>query len=295
MSELAPAGPEPAPPGGSAAAGIRVNESLSRGLATRAFEMLAKQGDKYRANVRSVLRPRVRSKKAIGRVTQELKLLGERAKLIQVIGSKPNQRQVTVCQFVPQVITDDDGKRRALQFMLHQFVITQRGMHVGDDFGVALTATDHAVERLFLRLNTMELGAVFDDLHDAMLLAMPLWAIGMSLRLRQVALPTSSGTFLCSLDPDRSYLLAKTWIDHRSLGGRWAPVVNGIRRAVAKAGGTDSLATTLSLGIAQSFDDSDNRVLAELGEALSSHPWLREAYAPRADPVGDAWKSHAAD
>ncbi len=272
---------------------VRVNDTLSRGLATRALAVLGAQGARYRAGLLDVIRPRVCNKKAITRATHEFTQLGERTKLIQVIGATPNQRQITVCQFVPDVLAGDGQRRPALRVVLHQFMITRRGIQAGPDFGVALIATDHAVERLFLRLNTMDLGAVVAELHDAMLLALPLWAVGLPLCLRQVALPTSSGTFLCDLDPQRSFLCAKTWIPYSTLGPRWAPVATAISSAVAAAGGPASVAATLSVGVAQSLDDEDNALFGQLGDALASYPWLRETYAPRSDPLKDAWKAHS--
>lgn len=288
MIDLAPA-PEQ---DGSRPSRVRVTDTLSRGLAARVLAVLCKQGNLYRAHLPEVLRPRVRSKKAVGRAKQQFLELGERTKLIQVIGSTPNQRQVTVCQFVPEIAVHD-GQRRALQLMLHQFILTPRGIQPGADYGVAFMATEHAVERLFLRLNTLDLGAVVTELHDAMLLALPLWVVGLPLRLRQVALPTSSGAFVCDVDPDRSYLCAKTWISHGSLGARWSPVVDAVTAAVGTAGGASRLHTTLCMGVAQSLEDPDNNLFAELAEALSTYPWLRETYTPRADPVGQAWKAHA--
>lgn len=277
------------------AAAVRVTETLSRGLAERVLDVLARQGERYRTGLVDVLPQRARSKKSICRARQSFIDLGERTKLIQVIGSTANDRQVTVCQFVPHVVAVPDGPRRpALCFVLHQYVIGRHGIQPGPDCGVALTASAHAVERLFLRLNTLALDAVVAELQDAMLLALPLWTVGLSLRLRQVALPTSSGVFICDLDPHRPYLTAKTWIGHAGLGPRWASVVAALARALVAGGGVAALAEALGSGIGAALDDERSVVFAQLAEALASFPWLREPYVPRPDAVGDAWKAYAA-
>ncbi|MEP7208078.1 MAG: hypothetical protein ABI920_14150 [Casimicrobiaceae bacterium] len=272
-----------------------MNESLSRGLADRFLDVLAQQGDRYRTGLRDLPWHPPSNKKAIGRIRQTFIQLGERTNLIQVIGSTANARQVTVCQFVPHVLGAGSGRAAPLRFVLNQFVISRHGIGTGPDCGVALAATEHAVERLFLRLNTLDLGAVVGELQDAMLLALPLWTVGLSLRLRQVALPTSSGAFLCDLDPDRPYLRAKTWIANPQMSLRWRRVVNAVDSAVGSAGGPTALAEVLGVGISQSLDDEGARVFALLAEALASHPWLRNPYVPRVDIVGDAWKRYAND
>ncbi|MEO5699016.1 MAG: hypothetical protein ABIS17_15140 [Casimicrobiaceae bacterium] len=272
---------------------VRVNESLSRGLADRFLDVLAQQGDRYRIGLRAMPWHPPSNKKAIGRIRQTFIQLGERTHLIQVIGSTANARQVTVCQFVPHVVGGSAGRTAPLRFVLNQFVISRHGLGTGPDCGVALAATEHAVERLFQRLNTLDLGAVVGELQDAMLLALPLWTVGLSLRLRQVALPTSSGAFLCDLDPDRPYLRAKTWIANPQIGLRWRQVINAVESAVEAAGGPTALAEVLGTGISQALDDDGARVFAQLAEALASHPWLRNPYVPRVDIVGEAWKRYA--
>ncbi len=292
MSDIAHHDPGRAPAQGTRR--VRVTETLSRGLADRMLDVLGQQGERYRAGLREVLPQHARNKKTICRARQAFVDLGERTRLIQVIGSTANQRQVTVCQFVPHLIAGHGTQASALCFVLHQYVITRHGIRPGPDCGVALIAGAHAVERLFLRMNTLDPAAVVAELQDAMLLALPLWTVGLSLRLRQVALPTSSGTFLCDIDPDRRYLAAKTWIARPGVGARWASVVSALDRTVRASGGPMALAETLGTGIAQALDDDGSILFAQLAEALAAFPWLRDAYAPRPDVIGDAWKAHVA-
>ena len=292
MSELAHSAPELTAPAGGVHR-VRVNPSLSRGLADRAIDVLGRQGDKYRASLCSVLSRRARNKKSIGRMRQQFIQLGERTKLVQIIGSTPNGRQVTVCQFVPK-LADTEPHRRSLDFVLYQFVLSRHGLAPGPDFGTALVASEHTIQRLFLRLNTLDLGAVLRELHDAMLLALPLWVIALSLKLHQVPLPTSSGAFLCQVDAEHSHLVAKTWVPHSHLSARWLPVISAITEGVASSGGYSALAVALCAGIEQSLDDDSGTLFQQLAEALAGYPWLRSPYAPRVDRLAAAWRAYEA-
>ena len=190
-----------------------VNQSLSRGLAYRAVSVLAAQGDRYRSAFGPIFNRRFRSKKTIKQVVGQLTSLGERCHLIQVIGTTPNGRLVSVCPFVPVRLPREEHRRRGIiAFDFYQVIVSVRGARPGDDWGMRLGACEHAIERLFLRLNTLDLGAVSEELHDAMLLASPVSIAGRTLGLRQLALPTSSGTFLCDLTPGSGEITAKTWI-----------------------------------------------------------------------------------
>jgi len=268
-----------------------VNPSLSRGLAGRAVAVLAAQGHRYRAESLPILRRRIRNKKSLSREAAELVQVGEHCRLIQVIGKSPNGRQVTICQFVPgQVQRLGDHSVAAIRFDLWQYVLSTRGILPGPDWGRAFVANEHAVERLFLRLNTLEVGLVSTELHDAMLLALPLAAVGRLLGLQQLALPTSSGAFLCDLPSGREYMTAKTWVGNSGLGARWEPVVRRIRSAVMDAGGEKSLAECVAIGTTAALSEPGNALSTCLTNALSPFTWLRAPYTERCDPIGEMWK-----
>lgn len=267
-----------------------VNPTLSRGLACRAVSVLAAQGDRYRAGFASVFYRRYRTKKSVNKAVSMLGSLGERCRLIQVIGRTPNRRQVSVCQFVPTRLADErrweDG---SVGFELGQLIVSVRGVALGADSGVQLAACDHAIERLFLRLNTLDLGAVYDELHDALLLAVPAAIAGHNLGLRQLALPTSSGAFLCDLRADDRQLIAKTWLSDCVLGARWSPVVTRVRDAVRAAGGVDALAGFLAMGMNGPLPEQSHPLPEGMRHALAPFGWLKDEYAPRPDPVGERW------
>jgi hypothetical protein len=267
---------------------VHVNRSLSRGLADRAFAALQRQGERYRKGIESSLRERVRTKKAVARATRALTQLGERLCLIQTIGRSPNARHVSIGQFVPY-ISSRHGHRCA-EFVLQSIELSPAGVHLGLDVGRILAAREHAVERLFQRLNTLALGKATRELHDGMLLSLPLCDVALELDLHQLALPTSSGAFICDVDPHRECLDARTWLDDDSMGERWGPVVAQLRAALASAGGETALAVVLSVGLAAARADDETGLFRHLRAAVSPFGWLEQTYVPRPDPVGDRWK-----
>lgn len=261
-----------------------VTESLSRGLADRAVAVLDEQGRRYYSQLRSMSR-RICNKKGLGQYVRDVALLGERSRLIQVVGKTPNERQACICQFVPS----RSASEREIRFDLCQYVFSIRGAIPGQDWRTAVVVNEHAVERLFLRLDTLDLGAVFDELHDAMLLAIPTAMVARSLGLRQVALPSSSGTFLCDVG-DSDGLIARTWLSESSLNGRWHPVVRGVRDAIGAAGGERLLAEFLALGIAGPLADQVHTVPTLLHDVFGRFEWLHEPYSRRPDPAGEVWE-----
>lgn len=69
----------------------------------------------------------------------------------------------------------------------------------------------HAVERLFLRLNTVDAGAVQEEIMQAMLYAYGMREAARRLGLRQLSLPTAHGSFLCEVEEGEP-LFARTWL-----------------------------------------------------------------------------------
>lgn len=264
-----------------------VNQSLSRGLADRALAMFDRQSERYRNSLELVLRHRVRSKKAVARLTKALKEHGERAALIQTVGSSPNGRHVTICQFVPRLVRQREHP--GVEFLLYQYKLSPDGLRRGPDTGKRLAAGEHAVERLFQRLNTLDVAKVTVELHDAVLLALPLCAIARALDLRQLPVPTTSGSFLCDVDPRAGTVEAKTWLATEAIGDRWWPVVSDVRSAVTNAGGEQALAMALSMEIDASLRE-ELELYAKLRSALARHSWLREEYTARPDPIGERWR-----
>lgn len=268
--------------------GAFVTESLSHGLALRAINVLSDQGEKYWSSLVPILRRRTSSKKAVRQAVTSLRRIGERAKLIQVIGSTPNERLACVWPFVPsRVAPCDRVPGGGVAFDAIPFHVSVRGIFPGDS-EAALAVAEHALERLYQRMNTLDLDAVSDELHDAMLLAQPIAIVARRLGLNQLALPTSSGTLLCDV-PQTGCVVARTWLSTCQLGPRWAPVDDAVRDAVNASGSEQGLATFFAQALGGPLAAQSHPLLDNLDTALKRFAWLQQVYAPRPDPVGGLW------
>ena len=180
-----------------------VISSLCSALAQRGLSSLEAQGARFEEGLASIDRPRVKTKKELRWRLKQLARLGEMACVAQVIGRTQNERDASISQFVPyRVSAKRSTRRKQLRFYLLQTMFSvRRGIAPGSDSGDVLEVEEHAVERLFLRLQTLALHSVADELRDAMLLTLPLTEVAERLSLRQIALPTSRGAFLCDYSP----------------------------------------------------------------------------------------------
>lgn len=269
-----------------------VTASLCRGLTDRGIAALEAQGIAFQSGLRPIVVPRrLKTKKVLRSRIGELARLGESAHLVQVIGRTPNERDASTSQFVPYTVAAIRGSsRKQLRFYLLQTMFSVRlGIWRGSDSGDVLEVDEHAVERLFLRLNTLTLASVADELRDAMLFTLPLTEVAERLSLRQIALPTSKGAFLCHYDPESRILLAKTWLPADAMGPRWDYVRRAIRETNEKCGGEEELARLFGTGMKRAIADGDCRAVERLVSSLSKILWLKEEYLPQPDVVGDIW------
>jgi hypothetical protein len=271
-----------------------VTSSLCRGLAGEGLAALEAQGTLFKSGLRPIVaRRRLGTKKALRNRVGELARLGQAAHLVQVIGQTPNERDVLTSQFVPYTVGAIPGSgRKQLRFYLVQTMFSvRRGIWRGSDSGDVLAVDEHAVERLFLRLKTLALSSVADELRDAMLFTLPLTEVAERLTLRQIALPTSNGAFLCHYDSESRILLAKTWLAADAMGSRWSCVRSVIREATERFGGEEELARLFGIGMKRSIADGDCGVIEGLMSALANVRWLKEQYISRPDLVGDNWEA----
>ena len=149
-----------------------------------------------------------------------------------------------------------------------------------------LAVNEHALERLFQRLNVFDPAAVKDELHDAICMALYLVNAARRARLSQVVLPTRSGAFLCSVEP--AGLVAKTWIAESAGPCRHADPMRLARDYFTELGGEEGLGAEIgALPIHAPL--SIIEAPAGLVRALSGITWLKEAYVRRPDPVGEVW------
>jgi hypothetical protein len=270
-----------------------VTSSLCRGLADNALAALEAQGARFTSGLPAAVRRRMRTKKDLRQGVSELTRLGEAAHLVQVIGRTPNERDALISQFAPYTVSMNRGSSRMqLRFYLLQTIFSvRRGMGRGSDSGDVLEVDEHAVERLFLRLQTLSLESVADELRDAMLFALPLTEVAERLGLRQIALPTSNGAFLCHYTLGSRLMLAKTWLPAEGMGFRWGRVHSLIRQANETFGGEDELARLLGAGMKRSIAEGESGVIDVLMSALSRVHWLKEQYLSRPDVVGENWEA----
>ncbi|MEO8631200.1 MAG: hypothetical protein ABI612_24340 [Betaproteobacteria bacterium] len=267
-----------------------VSGGLSRGLANQAFAIFVRQESRFWGQLARAVGPLCRNKKAVGIAIDRLARLGESTSIIQVIARTPNARQATTSQFIPHGgQSASNNNLPELAFNLLQITIGIKTVDLPQKIPTALTVSGHAVERLYQRLNTLDLAVVTTELHDAMLLTRPLSAVVRALGLRQIAVPTSTGTFRCSCDARSGVLVAKTWVQD-STGGRWEHVVNSIRNAVAKLGGESAFAAFLSDTSGSENDGVGRQFSDVLTKAVSGASWLTETYSTPPDPKGDLWR-----
>jgi hypothetical protein len=270
-----------------------ITSSLSRGLALEGIAALEAQGDRFAARLGGIHCQHVKTKKQLRQAVEALIRLGEATHLVQVVGRTPNERYALISQFVPHIVAVDHGiDRKELRFYLMQTELSvRRGVADGDDCGDVLAVDGHAVERLFLRLQTAQLPTVADELWDALLFALPLAEVAARLQLQQIALPTSSGAFLCDYDLEQYLVRAKTWLAAGAMGSRWTPVCSLVRNVIEEFGGANALASLLGAGVKQTIAQSDCGLFEALTTALSNVAWLKEKYSPRSDRVGEMWQA----
>ena len=268
-----------------------IDKSLSRGLADRVLDQMAGLGMVYVAGCNRALRSFPRKRHSVKAVAEEMVAAGERCCLTQIVGSHPKWRWTSTCAFVPEIHTlPNCANNRTIAFRaVRTFSHVDRVTLIGNDSSIPLAIQEHAVERLFMRLNVQDAAAVREEMHDAMCLAIPVLGACRDLGLCQVVLPSRSGAFLCSLDPDGRSLVARTWIPKSDEPCRHSAVIQVIEKFHAESGGERGIAAEIcSLPIDAPLDALVPA--ASLVRSLDRIAWLKEPYSPRPDPVGKAWR-----
>lgn len=274
-----------------------VDKSLSRGLADHVLDELKGLTERYAAECRRILSGIPHKRHGVQSILNRLTVVGERCLLTQVVGGHPRWRWASTCAFIPEVESAPGSERnRSINFRAARtYVHINRVPQGGLERAVVLTVQEHAVERLFLRLNVLDAAAVREEMHDAMCLAVPVLSACAALGLKQVALPTRSGAFLCSIDGEHQSLIAKTWIPKSNEPGRHTAVVGAIDAYYTRAGGEQAVGMEL-ISIPYDMPLTSHPAADEFVAALAPFSWLKDPYSPRRDPVGAAWRgarSHA--
>src|SRR6185436_16234103 len=89
-----------------------ITPSLCRGLAQEGLAALEAQRARFASGLRTITPRRLKTKKQLRHAVGAFARLGEAAHLIQVIGQTPNERDALISQFVPYVMSLDDGSDR---------------------------------------------------------------------------------------------------------------------------------------------------------------------------------------
>ena len=157
--------------------------------------------------------------------------------------------------------------------------------------GQLLAVHPHALARLFLRLQTVELARVRQELASTLVAWPALRHACERLQLPQVVVATHCGVFRCDMRPDaRQGLLpvAKTWISFSTIGERDLAVVHDVALAVSawreeNPKNDDAIGSGL-IGMPPPEDLTD-----ALAGALQRHTWLRTPYTERRDYLSEMW------
>ena len=154
-----------------------------------------------------------------------------------------------------------------------------------------LAVHPHALARLFLRLQTVELGRVRQELESTLVAWRSLRSACERLQLAQLVVPTKGGVFRCDVRPDaRQGVLpvAKTWIPFSTIGERDMDVVTEAAQAV---GAWRSAAPTrdVEMGLGLIGGAPPPALTDALAGALARHTWLRTPYTERRDYLSEMW------
>jgi hypothetical protein len=194
--------------------------------------------------------------------------------------------------FIPAIIAVPDfgASNRTLFFSLIRIRIhagrqTDRGRGVEPLLGI----NEHAIERLFQRMNVISPVTVEDELHEAMLISILAIAVCIKFGLQQIVLPTKSGMFLCAVTSNKSLLVAKTWIANAAERSRNTDAAQSLSSLYDAIGGKAAVAEFLAT-LPVTGDHRYIPLPDDACEAFQRNVWLKEEYSPRADPVGDAWR-----
>jgi len=265
-----------------------IDKSLSRGLAGRVLDEMSVLGRTYTRRVAQVFRMVPGKRYAVLHMARAVAAAGEACCLTQVIGSHPRWRWASSCAFIPHVQGRNDAAERTMFFVpFRAYFHVDRLSLMGPCAPAVLAVTEHALERLFQRLNVHDPAAVKEELHDAICIALYLESAARRARLRQVVLPTRAGAFLCSVEP--AGLVAKTWIADFGDLSRHAEPMRLARDYFADVGGEEGLGAEIG-ALPINAPLSIIEAPAGLVRALSGIAWLKEAYVRRPDPVGEVWK-----
>lgn len=265
-----------------------VDISLSKGLAKSILQEIQEIDESYLEVVRGISHFVPTKRAALISKANDLKAVGEKHFLTQIIANHPKWRWALFNVFLPNLMEGNGPNNREVHYIVLRFKFSKDRPTDAVPPECLLSVTQHAYERLFLRLNVVNASQVKEEIHDAICLSVMLLPCALNLQLRQVVLPTKSGIFICSVDEEAPCLAAKTWISTETLKPRFAEVAKVIREVYSNFGRELGVANLLgALPIYANLHEIT--VPEELIRSLRPFHWLRDEYSPGLDVEGELW------
>jgi hypothetical protein len=266
-----------------------VTDRLAAGLARQAIRDWRRQAERAQSRVAELTAQKFSTGKAARRLARDLlRVVDPVAFVATSIDLK--RRGVLQVWTVPDVLAL--GGEDYLAVELCTLCVKTAGIEAGIARHLLLVHT-HALARLFMRLQTVALSTIREELTSTLNVCAALRDAGEALALKQLVFPTRSGAFRCDLSDDfgkRPLLVAKTWISKSTLGERDSAVCASIESAGLRWYRKATLEERVcGLGIpAASIPQS---FVAALTEALRPHAWLSERYVERPDHLSAMWEA----
>lgn len=201
----------------------------------------------------------------------------------------------TVFHFGPKI----EGER--LQISMIRISVPNRSRPTIGAYALPVVLAPHAIERLFMRLDTMEVQQIGNEITYALHLCCAMVLAAKALNLRQCVLPTASGAFLCTTEPGEE-MLARTWIKRNDPAGsmtntsdKWVPVIEQVeaellafveRHSHSNVGEGVTKLCYAAVGSGEEV----NELRDGLVRALQPFWWLRDSYVPGTDRQGTLWQ-----
>lgn len=243
-----------------------VNSTLARGLAGDLTEQLLIEGDAFYSALQTALARAMQgsasfNQKRANKLIADLHQCGRKAISAQFVAIDSRK---TSCIFFAS-----RGNAGHIDFTMSTLEVDGRHGFSAPRDVVMFRATRHALERLYLRLRTLDFLPLATQLGSAMVAALNISRALDGLGVRQVAIPTTDGAFICTVD-EALVLTAVTWLSDEGMGARWGDVTRALR----------ACPDILNFGTAS---------WTAIAAAMKPFAWLKEEYVPRTDPKGERW------
>lgn len=269
---------------------MTVNKSLSRGLADRVLKEQVLASNRYLRECALACRRHPRKRGAVQALARELQCNGERASLSQVVANHPHWRWAIAAAFLPAIVPAGlpSTANRAIRYLLLPIHLhAGRRPIIQPIASVALDIREHAIERLFQRLNSMDPESVRDEVHEALCMALHLQQAAIAVGHRQAILPTKSGYFLCSHAKGEP-ILAKTWVPYSDVPGTREKLARELASLHRSLEGEMRLGEAIGATPYGSVLGPMDR-LPEIETLLRRHAWLGQEYESGVDHESLIW------